>query len=258
MRSTEGVMVPLSSLVEVKSSYGPELVDRFNIFNAAKILAQPAPGVSSGQAIQALEEVTRQVLGNDYALAWSGSAYQEKLAGGTAATAFLFGILMVFLILAAQYERWSLPLAVVTSVPFALFGALLAAVIGHQDNNVYFQIGVVTLVGLAAKNAILIVEFAVQQRQQGLPLMDAALEAARLRFRPIVMTSMAFILGCVPLVISSGAGSASRRALGTPVVGGMLAATFIATFFVPMFFRLIMQASERRKKPVAAEEADHV
>ncbi|MGR2660924.1 MULTISPECIES: efflux RND transporter permease subunit [Chromobacterium] len=258
VRSTEGVMVPLSSLVEVKSSYGPELVDRFNIFNAAKILAQPAPGVSSGQAIQALEEVTRQVLGNDYALAWSGSAYQEKLAGGTAATAFLFGILMVFLILAAQYERWSLPLAVVTSVPFALFGALLAAVIGHQDNNVYFQIGVVTLVGLAAKNAILIVEFAVQQRQQGLPLMDAALEAARLRFRPIVMTSMAFILGCVPLVISSGAGSASRRALGTPVVGGMLAATFIATFFVPMFFRLIMQASERRKKPVAAEEADHV
>ncbi|WP_374423655.1 efflux RND transporter permease subunit [Chromobacterium sp.] len=254
VRSTEGVMVPLSSLVQVKSSFGPELVDRFNVFNAAKILAQPAPGVSSGQAIRALEELASQSLDKDYALAWSGSAYQEKLAGGTAATAFLFGILMVFLILAAQYERWSLPLAVVTSVPFALFGALLAAVIGQQDNNVYFQIGVVTLVGLAAKNAILIVEFAVQQRQQGLSLMDAALEAARLRFRPIVMTSLAFILGCVPLVISSGAGSASRRALGTPVVGGMLAATFIATFFVPLFFRLIMQASERRKAPATAEE----
>lgn len=245
VRSNAGEMIPLSSLVTVRDSTGPELVERFNIFQAAKIMVQPAPGYSSGQAIAALEAVAGETLGNDAKLEWTGSAYQEKAAAGSAGTAFGFGIVMIFLILAAQYERWSLPFAVITAVPFALFGALLATWLVGLTNNVYFQIGLVTLVGLAAKNAILIVEFAVMKHEEGMNLIESALEAARLRFRPIIMTSLAFILGCVPLVTSSGAGAASRHALGWPVIGGMLAATFIAIFFIPLFFRLIMRRSER-------------
>ncbi|WP_368164725.1 efflux RND transporter permease subunit [Aeromonas sp. R6-2] len=248
VRSNSGEMIPLTSLVTVRDATGPELVERFNIFPAAKIMAQPAPGVSSGQAIKALEEVAAKTLGNDAKLEWTGAAYQEKAAAGSAAMAFGFGIVMIFLILAAQYERWSLPFAVITAVPFALFGALLATWAVGLTNNVYFQIGLVTLVGLAAKNAILIVEFAVMKHEEGMTLIESALEAARLRFRPIVMTSLAFILGCVPLVTSSGAGAASRHALGWPVIGGMLAATFIAIFFIPLFFRLIMRSSEKREK----------
>ncbi|HHQ4609780.1 TPA: efflux RND transporter permease subunit [Aeromonas veronii] len=248
VRSDKGEMIPLSSLVTVRDATGPELVERFNIFQAAKIMAQPAPGYSSGQAIAALEEVANEALGNDAKLEWTGSAYQEKAAAGSAGMAFGFGIVMIFLILAAQYERWSLPFAVITAVPFALFGALLATWLVGLTNNVYFQIGLVTLVGLAAKNAILIVEFAVMKHEEGMSLIESALEAARLRFRPIVMTSLAFILGCVPLVTSSGAGAASRHALGWPVIGGMLAATFIAIFFIPLFFRLIMRGSEKRAK----------
>jgi multidrug efflux pump len=160
--------------------------------------------------------------------------------------AFGFGILMVFLILAAQYERWSLPFAVITAVPFALFGAILAVWVVGLTNNVYFQVGLVTLIGLAAKNAILIVEFAVLKMEEGLTPAEAAIESARQRFRPIVMTSLAFILGCVPLVLSSGAGAASRHALGWPVIGGMLAATFIAIFFVPLFFKLIIGKGEKK------------
>ncbi|WP_028452576.1 efflux RND transporter permease subunit [Chitinilyticum aquatile] len=254
VRSQNGDMIPLNSLVAVKNSAGPELVERFNVFQAAKIMAQPAPGYSSGQAIKALEQVADEVLGNEAKLEWTGSAYQEKKSAGTAGLAFGFGIIMIFLILAAQYERWSLPFAVITAVPFALFGALLATWAVGLTNNVYFQIGLVTLIGLAAKNAILIVEFAVMKHEEGLNLLDSALEAARLRFRPIVMTSLAFILGCVPLVMSSGAGSASRHALGWPVIGGMLAATFIAIFFIPLFFRLIMRSSERK---AVSQEQNH-
>jgi multidrug efflux pump len=240
--------------VRATPTQGPELVERFNVFPAAKILATPAPGYSSGQAIDALEEVVAESSTNDFALAWTGSAYQEKASGGTALIAFGFGILMVFLILAAQYERWSLPFAVITAVPFAIFGAILAVWAVGLTNNVYFQVGLVTLIGLAAKNAILIVEFAVLKMEQGLSPAEAAIESARQRFRPIVMTSLAFILGCVPLVTSSGAGAASRHALGWPVIGGMLAATFIAIFFVPLFFRLIIG----KGKPSSAEDAPHV
>jgi multidrug efflux pump len=254
VRSDKGEMIPLSSLVTVRDATGPELVERFNIFQAAKIMAQPAPGYSSGQAIAALEAVADESLGNDAKLEWTGSAYQEKAAAGSAGTAFGFGIVMIFLILAAQYERWSLPFAVITAVPFALFGALLATWLVGLTNNVYFQIGLVTLVGLAAKNAILIVEFAVMKHEEGMSLIESALEAARLRFRPIVMTSLAFILGCVPLVTSSGAGAASRHALGWPVIGGMLAATFIAIFFIPLFFRLIMKRSERPRAPAPQQK----
>jgi multidrug efflux pump len=220
-------------------------------------MATPADGVSSGQAIAALEAVEAEMNLKDYKLQWTGSAFQEKEAGGAAAMAFLMGILMVFLILAAQYERWSLPFAVITAVPFALFGALLAVFLTGLTNNVYFQVGLITLVGLAAKNAILIVEFAIMKYEEGATLLDASLEAARLRFRPIVMTSLAFILGCLPLVLSSGAGSGSRFALGVPVIGGMLAATFIAIFFIPLFFRLIMKMTEKKVEPKNTQGENH-
>ncbi|HSC81042.1 MAG TPA: efflux RND transporter permease subunit [Chitinolyticbacter sp.] len=258
VRSTTGAMIPLDSLVRVERVTGPELVERFNVFSAAKVMLQPAPGYSTGQAIAAAEAAAAETLSNDYSLAWTGSGYQEKAASGSSAQAFIFGIIMVFLILAAQYERWTLPLAVITAVPFALFGALLAVWLTGLNNDVYFQIGLVTLIGLAAKNAILIVEFAVEKYREGMSLMDAALEASRLRFRPIVMTSLAFILGCVPLVTSSGAGAASRHSIGTGVIGGMLAATLIATFFVPLFFRLIMKPAEKQRDQQArAAEASH-
>ncbi|MDR3426652.1 MULTISPECIES: efflux RND transporter permease subunit [Silvimonas] len=255
VRSASGEMIPLSSLVKVRPIVGPELVERFNVFSAGKVMLTPAPGVSSGQAIAAAEEIAAQTLSGDYSLAWMGSAYQEKLAGGTSAQAFIFGIIMVFLILAAQYERWTLPIAVITAVPFGLFGALIAVWATGLTNDVYFQIGLVTLIGLSAKNAILIVEFAVEKHQEGMSLLDAALESARLRFRPIVMTSLAFILGCVPLVTSTGAGSASRHSIGTGVIGGMLAATCLATFFVPLFFRLIMGLGSKKKKAEPATPA---
>ncbi|NBT86330.1 MAG: hydrophobe/amphiphile efflux-1 family RND transporter, partial [Alphaproteobacteria bacterium] len=178
-------------------------------------------------------------------IGWVGSAYQEKIAQASGASAFLLGIVMVFLILAAQYERWSLPLAVIATVPFALFGSLLAIWLRSLSNDIYFQIGLITLIGLSAKNAILIVEFAILKRAEGFPLYEAIIEASRLRLRPIIMTSLAFILGCVPLAISSGAGSASRHSIGTGVIGGMLAATFLAVFFVPFFFKMASKLTEK-------------
>jgi multidrug efflux pump len=239
VRSDKGVMVPLNELVTVTRIVGPDAVDRFNIFPAAKILGNPSPGHSSGQAIAAMRDVVAETLPNDYTIGWTGSAYQELAAAGAGYQGFIFGLVMVFLILAAQYERWSLPLAVLTAVPFAVFGALAAVWLRGIQNDVYFQIGLITLIGLAAKNAILIVEFASQRYQEGRSPYDAAIEAARLRFRPIVMTSLAFILGVLPLATSTGAGSASRHSIGTGVIGGMLAATFVAILFVPLFFRLL-------------------
>ncbi|MCP5158045.1 MAG: multidrug efflux RND transporter permease subunit [Gammaproteobacteria bacterium] len=236
VRSTEGAMIPVSALITVKSIVGPEQLERFNGFLAAKILGNSSPHISSGDTIQIVEGVAREILPTGYELAWTGQAFQEKRTGTTSAIAFGFGILMVFLILAAQYERWSLPLAVILAVPFALCGALAAVMIRGMPNDIYFQIGLVVLIGLASKNAILIVEFAVQKQAEGLGTLEAALEGARLRLRPIVMTSLAFILGVFPLVISTGAGSAARRSMGTGVFGGMLAATFVATIFIPMFF----------------------
>jgi multidrug efflux pump len=245
VRSSSGQMVPLSALIDLNPVVGPEVTERFDAFLSAKVNGDPAPGYSSGQAIAAVEEVARKTLPPGFALDWTGSAYQEKEAGGATVLAFAMGMIMVFLILAAQYERWSLPFAVVLAVPFGLFGAILAIWLRGINNDIYFQVALVTLIGLAAKNAILIVEFALMLHQEGKSLFDAAAEAAHLRFRPIVMTSLAFILGCVPLVISTGAGANGRHSIGTGVVGGMLAATCIAIFFIPTFFKLIMAAADR-------------
>jgi multidrug efflux pump len=239
VRSDSSAMVPLNELVTVTRIIGPDTVDRFNIFPAAKVLGGPAAGYSSGQAIEAMRDVVAKTLGPDYTIGWTGSAYQELATAGTGYMGFIFGLVMVFLILAAQYERWSLPLAVITAVPFALFGALVAVYVRGLENDVYFQIGLITLIGLAAKNAILIVEFASQSFQRGMSAHDAAIEAVRLRFRPIVMTSLAFVLGVLPLAISTGAGSASRHSIGTGVIGGMIAATVIAIIFIPLFFKLL-------------------
>jgi multidrug efflux pump len=245
VRSANATMVPLDVLVSVSRIIGPDVVDRFNVFPAAKIRGNPAPGISSGQAIAAMQEVVSRALSSDYSVGWTGSAYQELQAAGTGSQAFLFGLVMVFLILAALYERWSLPLAVITAVPFAVFGAILAIYLRRIDNDIYFQVGLVVLIGLAAKNAILLVEFAAERQREGLSAYDAAVEATKLRFRPIVMTSLAFILGVVPLAIATGASSASRHSIGTGVIGGMLAATFFAILFIPMFFRLVIGKSKQ-------------
>ncbi len=245
VRSLDGKMIPLDSLVKIQRVINADIIERFNGFPSAKIMGKPAPGYSSGQAIEAMQAAADEVLNNDYDIGWVGSAYQEKIAQASGASAFLLGIVMVFLILAAQYERWSLPLAVIATVPFALFGSLLAIWLRSLSNDIYFQIGLITLIGLSAKNAILIVEFAILKRAEGFPLYEAIIEASRLRLRPIIMTSLAFILGCVPLAISSGAGSASRHSIGTGVIGGMLAATFLAVFFVPFFFKMASKLTEK-------------
>ena len=234
--ATSGKMIPLSAISTVQNVVGPEQVERFNGFVAAKVMGDSKPGISSGDAIRIVEEVAAATLPDGYGIAWTGQAYQEKQTSGSSIQAFAFAIIMVFLILAAQYEKWSLPLAVVMAVPFALMGALTAIWLRGMPNDIYFQIGMVVLIGLASKNAILIVEFAAQKYAEGLSVRDAALAAARLRLRPIIMTSLAFVLGVVPLVKATGAGAAARQSMGTGVFGGMIAATFIATIFVPLFF----------------------
>jgi HAE1 family hydrophobic/amphiphilic exporter-1/multidrug efflux pump len=204
------------------------------------------PGISSGQSIQIVEQVASEILPDGFTMAWSGEAYQQQKDAGTSAPALIFGVIMVFLILAAQYEKWSLPLAVIISLPIAITGALALVFIRGMPNDIYFQIGLVVLIGLASKNAILIVEFAAQQYANGKSVTEAALEAARLRFRPIVMTSLAFMLGVVPLAFSTGAGAAARQSMGTGVLGGMLAATFVATLFVPLFFKWLERGKQSR------------
>jgi hydrophobe/amphiphile efflux-1 (HAE1) family protein len=244
--ATSGEMIPLKAIIVTRDLTGPEQLERFNGFVAAKVLGAGKPGVSSGDAIKAVEEAAARVLPDGYQIAWTGQAFQEKRTGNASVFAFAFAIVMVFLILAALYERWILPTAVLLAVPFAIVGALGFVLLRGLENDIYFQIGLVVLIGLAAKNAILIVEFAQQGFLEGLTPIDAALKAARLRFRPIVMTSLAFVLGVVPLVFSSGAGAAARRSMGSGVFGGMLVATFVATIFVPLFF---VMASRSRKRP---------
>jgi multidrug efflux pump len=257
VKSTSGKMVPLSALVNTKYVVGPDLVTRFNNYPAIAINGAPAPGVSSGQALEAIREVVEDTLPSSYGYDWSGEAREEVSSGSTSTLAFVFGLIFVFLILAAQYESWSLPVGVMMAVPFAVLGALVAIALRGIPNDVYFQIGLLTLVGLAAKNAILIVEFAVElHEKEGMSFFDAAAEAAKLRLRPIVMTSFAFVLGTVPLAIASGASANSRHSIGTGVIGGTLAATVIAIYFIPMFYWALETWSAKlfgAKKP--AEEA---
>jgi len=259
VRSERGVMVPLASLAKVNYSSGPDSLDRFNNLPAVKIFGAAKPGYSSGEAIAGMERIARATLPPEFSFDWGGASYQEKRSGGTSILALGLAALMVFLILAAQYDRWSLPLSVMLALPFGTFGALAAVWLRDYSNDVYFQIGLVTLLGLAAKNAILIVEYAVLKQHEGLSTAAAAVEAARLRFRPILMTSLAFILGVMPLAFSTGAGAGARLSAGTGVMGGMLAATFLAIFFIPWFFKLIVDRKLSESRPAAdiEDEAKH-
>lgn len=254
VRNSAGEMVPLAAVVGTSFRAGPNIVGRYNGYPAVEVTGAPTEGVSTSVAIERLREIAAQNLPPGYGIEWSGQSYQEIKTGNQAPMVLAFGLLVVFLVLAAQYERWSLPIAVLLVIPIALLGALLAIHARGYNQDIYFQVGQLVLVGLAAKNAILIVEFCVSLRRQGVGVVAAAIEASRLRFRPIIMTSLAFILGVVPLALASGAGAAGRRSIGTGVIGGMLAATFLAILFVPLFFVLIQRISEfltRRHAPDA-------
>jgi hydrophobe/amphiphile efflux-1 (HAE1) family protein len=249
VRNADGNMVPLGTLASVKPTSGPEVIYRYNRYRAIQILGGPAPGYSSGQASDAMESLSDSVLPGGYGYEWTGTIYQQKEAQGHEGVIFGFAGVLVFLFLAALYESWSIPFAVLFALPLGLFGALFAAWLRSYPYDIYTQIGIVTLIGLAAKNAILIVEFARMTHEEGKSIGEAALEAARLRLRPILMTSFAFILGVTPLLEARGAGGASRRSLGTAVFGGMNAATLLAIFIVPVLYVVIQRIAERGRKP---------
>ncbi len=247
VRNRNGDMVPLSAVASTRRVFGPEFTNRFNLFRAAHVIGTPAAGYSSDQAMRALEQVADEVLPREMGFEWADLSYQQRKAAGTGNQVFVLSLVCVFLILAALYESWSLPFSVLLSVPIAVFGALAGLLLRRYDFNIYGQIGLVMLVGLAAKNAILIVEFAKGELERGRPLVEAALEGAKLRFRPVLMTSFAFIFGLLPLWNASGAGAVARRMLGTAVISGMLVATGIAIFIIPMLFVLVERARQARK-----------
>lgn len=259
VRGPDGAMIPISSLIRTEFRGGPSLVQRFNGFTSALVTGAPKPGYSSGQMLNAVRRLNQtEFASRGVGYAFSGQSYQEGVAGGKGAMVFVLGLVMVFLVLAAQYESWSIPFAVLLGVPFGALGAFLGVWLRGMASDVYFQIGLLVVVGLAAKNAILIVEFASELKAQGRSIRDAAVEAARERFRPILMTSFAFILGVAPLLIASGAGAQSRHSIGTGVFFGMLAATTIGIFFIPLFFYLIARLGERglfRRNPVVVPAA---
>jgi multidrug efflux pump len=247
-RSNSGKMVPLSALVKTSYVTGPDLVPHFNGFPAAQITGSAATEYSSGTAIKAMEEVAQEVLPPGYSFAWSGTAYEEKKSGSTSAIAFIFGIIIVFLVLSAQFESWILPCSVLTAVPFGIFGALVFNWLRGLNNDVYFQIGLLVLIGLGAKNAVLRVAFAVELKKQGLSVMDATIQAGEERLRPIIMTSLAFILGVLPLAIATGAGANARHSIGTGIMGGMIGETTLAMLYVPLFFYIFDKLADRRKE----------
>lgn len=246
VRNQKGQMIPLGTLASIRRTLGPHIVPRYNLYPSATINGAAAPGISSGQALSLMEQLAATKLPQSMSYEWTGMSFQEKRVGSQAMYVFALGVLMVYLVLAGQYESWLMPAAVIMVVPLALLGTVVAVSVRGMDNNIYTQIGIVLIIALASKNAILIVEFARELRQHGRSINDAAIEAAKLRFRPILMTSFAFILGIVPLVNATGAGAASRRALGTAVMGGMIAATVLAVFFVPVFYVLMQRLSEWR------------
>ncbi len=249
-RNSTGEMVPLQSLTTVRRGIGTDFIQRFNTNREIEIFGSNAPGYSTGQAIAAMQEAASKALPSGYTYGWSGTAYQEVAVGNTQNIIFAFSVLLVFLALAAQYESWVMPLAVLLGVPTGIFGAFLSVLLWKLDNNVYVGIGIIMLIGLAAKNAILIVEFARERRAHGATIAEAAVDAARLRFRPILMTSFAFIIGVMPLMFAHGAGAASRHSLGSTVFAGMLAATCLGIFFTPTLYELAQRFSERGKKKV--------
>ena len=253
VRNHAGAMVPLSTLVSMRPGSGPDFTNRFNLYRAAQVLGAAAPGYSSGQAMAALEEVAKETLPSDMGFDWADLSYQEHKASGTAGVIFALSLLVVFLILAALYESWTLPFSVLLSVPIAIFGAFAGLYLRHFDLDIYAQIGLVMLIGLAAKNAILIVEFARDEMRKGRSVVDAALEGAKLRLRPILMTSFAFILGCLPLAIATGSGASGRQILGTVVVTGMLAATAVAIFVIPLLFVLFEAIALKLRGAASAE-----
>lgn len=248
VRSEHGEMLPLSALLDLERVTGPDVINRYNLYGAARIMADASPGYTTGQAKAAMEEVAAHVLLDGNAnIGWTGEAFQLDAAAGAGGLAFGLGLIMVLLILAAQYERWTLPLAVASAVPFGVLGAALAAMLRGFPNDIYFQVGLLVLIGLAAKNAILIVEFAAQNRAQGMSSLESALTAARQRFRAIMMTALTFIIGSLPLILATGAGAASRQEIGTVVVGGMIFASTLALLFVPLFYKLLDDLSSRRR-----------
>jgi multidrug efflux pump len=245
-------MIPLSSLMRVSDSYGPDRVQRYNAYVSADINGAAAPGVSSGQAQAAMERIAREVLPKGVSYEWTDLTYQERLAGNTMVIVFPLCVLLVFLVLAAQYESWTLPLAVILIVPMSILCALLGVKLTGGDNNIFTQIALFVLVGLASKNSILIVEFARELEDHGRGIVEAALEACRLRLRPILMTSFAFIMGVVPLVFSSGAGAEMRHAMGVAVFAGMLGVTLFGLFLTPVFYVLLRGFAKRFEKPKPA------
>jgi HAE1 family hydrophobic/amphiphilic exporter-1 len=244
VRNSEGKMIPLGTIINARYEVGPMRVDRYNLFPTSKVMGENAPGYSSGQALGIMEQLATKVLPPGMAFEWTNMAYQEKKAAGKATITFIAAILVVILILAAMYESWADPIAVILIVPLAVLGAAAGLLIGGMDNNVYTQVGLVLLVGLAAKNAILIVEFARESRAKGKGVLEATIEASKLRFRPILMTSFAFILGVLPLVTASGAGAVSRQSVGTAVFAGMLGVTILGVFFTPALY-VLMQGRKR-------------
>ncbi|MCB1229730.1 MAG: multidrug efflux RND transporter permease subunit [Verrucomicrobiae bacterium] len=247
VRNQAGQMVPIGSIASVDSDYGPQTVTRFNLYPSVKILGNAAPGYSSGEALDIMEDMAADKLPDSMGFSWSELSYQEKLAAGGTSAIFIFAILMVYLVLAAQYESWSIPVSVVLSVPTAIFGAMAAIWLRHMDNNVYTQIGIVLLIGLSTKSAILIVEFAKVLREEGKSTLDAAIEATRLRFRAVLMTAFSFILGVIPLLIASGAGAESQKVIGTSVFGGMIAATVLSLAAVPMLYYVVQRLVEGKQ-----------